>query len=90
MGRTNKDSARNKGREIVVRLAGDSFDVLLSGKLEYTQISERTLNDVLCKRWGYCGPEFDEILNEVRSAGQKTIVPPFATVDIIQERAPKA
>jgi hypothetical protein len=73
MGRTNKDSARNKRRDIVIKLAGDSFDVLLGGKIAYTQISERTLNDILCRGWGYCGPEFDEILRDLRSAGQKTI-----------------
>jgi hypothetical protein len=40
----------------------------------FTKISERTLNDVLCIKWGYCGSEFDEILQEVRSVGHKTFL----------------
>jgi hypothetical protein len=74
MSRTVKDSARNKRRDFEVKLVGDTFDVLRNGEIAYTGISERTLNEVLCVRWGYCGSEFEEILQEVRSVGQKTVL----------------
>jgi len=32
------------------------------------------MSEIFCIGWGYCGPEFDEILKEVRSVGRKTIL----------------
>jgi hypothetical protein len=74
MSRTNKDSAGNERRDIEIRLDGDCFNVFRCGEALFTKISERTLNDVLCIKWGYCGSEFDEILQEVRSVGHKTFL----------------
>ncbi|HEY2861316.1 MAG TPA: hypothetical protein VGJ21_23100 [Terracidiphilus sp.] len=74
MSRTNKDSAGNRRRDIEVRLAGEGFDILRCGETVYAQIPERTLGEVLCIKWGYCGSEFDEILTEVRAVGCKTIL----------------
>lgn len=74
MSNTYKDTARNTRRDIEVVLVKEGFDVFVRGELRHSCISERTLVDVLCVGWGYCGPEFDEILREVRSNGRKTIL----------------
>lgn len=74
MSKTYKDSARNTRRDIEIVLVTDGFDIFVSGELKHSRISERTLEELLCVGWGYCGPEFEEILQEVRSAGRKTIL----------------
>lgn len=74
MSRTHKDSVRNAKRDIEVVLVEDTFDVLVSGEVKHSRISERTLEEVFCVGWGYCGPEFKEILREVHSLGKKTIL----------------
>jgi hypothetical protein len=73
MSETHKDSAGKKRRDIVVKLEGDAFSVFQCGKVLYAQVSERNLNEILCRKWGYCGQEFDEILHEVRALGEKTL-----------------
>lgn len=74
MSKTDIDSAKNRQRDIEVRQVEDTFDVLQNGKIICTRVSERTLNDILCAKWGYCGPEFDQILEEVRSVGHKAFL----------------
>ena len=74
MSRTNKDSAAKKRRDFEVRLVGDTFDVFRNGEILYQEISERTLVEVLCIKWGYCGSELEAILSEVRTTGRKIML----------------
>jgi hypothetical protein len=46
------------------------FDLLLNRRLDHGRIHEDGLIDVLCVRFGYCGDEFQEILNELTQNGR--------------------
>ena len=74
MSRTRKDSSRNKRRDTeIIRIAEDCFDIRIGGELARSHISKWALNEVLCIGMGYRGPEFEEILIELKSAGHKLI-----------------
>lgn len=75
MSKTYKDSARAAtGYFDVVKRDDGTFDVYRNRDLFPSQISEQTLNDQLCAKWGYCGAEYDEILSEVERTGRKRIL----------------
>lgn len=75
MGRTHKDSLKSPVRhELQIAKNNDgTFDLLSGGKQTHAGISERSLNEELCVRYGYCGQEFISILDEVNSKGRKTL-----------------
>ena len=75
MSRTYKDSARAGTRYLdVVKRDDGAFDVYVNSDLFRSQISEQTLNDQLCVKWGYCGAEYDEILSEIERTGRKRVL----------------
>jgi hypothetical protein len=75
MSRTRKDSilAATRYFEVVKRDDG-AFDLYINQDLFRSQISEQTLQDQLCLKWGYCGAEYDEILSEVQRNGRKRVL----------------
>lgn len=75
MSKTYKDSARAATRyfDVVGRDDG-TFNVYVNRGLFRGQMSEQTLKDQLCVKWGYCGAEYDEILSEVERTGRKRIL----------------
>ena len=75
MSKTYKDSAGAATRYFdVVKRDDGTFDVYVNTDLLRSQISEQTLKDQLCVKWGYCGAEYDEILSEVERTGRKRIL----------------
>ena len=69
MSRTRKDSKRGTVIEIIKREDG-TFDLFLNRRLDHQRIHEDGLMDVLCVRFGYCGDEFEAILDELVQKGR--------------------
>ena len=46
----------------------------LNGELDREHIHEKWLNEELCVRFGFCGKEYDSILNELTKSGRKKLV----------------
>jgi hypothetical protein len=69
MSRTRKDSIQGTIIRIVKREDG-TFDLFLNGNLDRERIHEDGLGDILCVRFGYCGAEFEAVLNELAQNGE--------------------
>jgi len=75
MSRTRKDSTQNRSTvlELVKRHDG-RFDIFLNRKLDRSGILEEWLPEELCVRFGFCGEEYDSILNDVNKKGRMKLV----------------
>lgn len=75
MSRTRKDSLTSPVRRELEIVKNDdhTFDLFSDGKQTHAAISERLLNEELCVRYGYCGQEFNSIVEEVNLKGRKTL-----------------
>lgn len=71
MGRTHKDAKQNRVLEVVKRQ--DGTFLFLNRRLYRGQIHPDGLNEQLCVRFGFCGEEYDLILNELAENGRKTL-----------------
>ena len=58
----------------VVRVADGTFSLFEDRLLTHGEISERSLGEQLCVRFGFCGDEFQGIVAEVTENGSKTIL----------------
>ena len=75
MSRTRKDSIRLKDTVLeVIKKNDGTFDLFLNRKLHRSRIPEVWLPEELCVRFGFCGEEYDLILQEVHQNGKKTII----------------
>lgn len=74
MSRTRKDlkKIRNKVLEVVKRDDG-TFDLFLNRDLDRSCIPEQWLPEELCVRFGFCGDEYNSILQEVHQNGRSTV-----------------
>jgi hypothetical protein len=71
MSRTRKDSRYRKETVIELTKKQDgTFDLFLNRELNHNGLDEIRLADVLCRRFGYCGHGFDEILFELNKNGR--------------------
>ncbi len=75
VSRTLKDSRKIKDTVLeVVRVGDDAFDLFLNRELYRGHAPESSLSDWLCVRYGYCGEEYNAILQEVKLHGRKVII----------------
>jgi hypothetical protein len=75
MSRTQKDSRRSRDTVLEVASVGDdAFDLFLNRELYRSQAPESALPDWLCVRYGYCGEEYNAILQEVKQHGRKVVI----------------
>jgi len=75
MSRTSKDSRRQRDTVIeIVKVGVDSFDLLLNHELYRSSAPKAALPEWLCVRYGFCGDEYESILQTVECEGRKTIV----------------
>ena len=75
VSRTRKDSNQTVNTVLeVVRTDNGTFDLFLNGKLDRKHIPEKWFNEELCVRFGFCGEEYDSILNELTQHGRKRLV----------------
>ena len=73
MSRTHKDSRRNARKELrVARREDGLFDVSYLDEMLETGITERSLAELVCIRFGFCGDEFDQILRALNEKGSWT------------------
>jgi hypothetical protein len=72
VSRTRKDSHQNRVLEVVKRDDG-TFDLFLNRNVYRSGVSEDTLPRELCRRFGYCGEEYEEILRELNQTGKKQL-----------------
>ena len=75
MSRTRKDSANKRQTVLeIVKRGDDTFDLFLNHVLNKPAAPEKWLPEWLCVRFGFCGEEYDAILQEVRLKGRATVV----------------
>ena len=75
MSRTRQDARRQLGTEIeVVKVGRDAFDLWINHEVFLRSTSETALRERLCVRFGFCGHEYEAILQEIESKGKKVIV----------------
>ena len=69
MSRTHKDSRQGTIIRVVKREDG-TFDLFLNRELDQDSIPMDGLENILCRRFGYCQDEFDAILSELNQNGR--------------------
>jgi hypothetical protein len=75
MGRTRKDSRKQQSTVIeVIKVGTDAFDLLLNHEVFRRDAPRDALPDWLCVRYGFCGDEYDAILQDIEREGKKVIV----------------
>lgn len=75
MSRTDKDAAHSAKTVLKVTKREDgTFDIFLNQQLHRGTISETYLADELCARFGFCGEEYQSLVQEVHTIGSKTLV----------------
>lgn len=75
VSRTRKDSRRRQGTVIeVIKVGDDAFDLLLNHEIFRHNAPQAALPEWLCVRFGFCGEEYDAILQEIEQEGRKVIV----------------
>ncbi|HEV2398589.1 MAG TPA: hypothetical protein VGS27_16715 [Candidatus Sulfotelmatobacter sp.] len=75
MSRTRKDSKQTGNTVLeIVRRSNGTFDLFLNGRLDREGIEEEWLNQELCVRFGFCGEEYDSIIDELTKNESKRLV----------------
>jgi hypothetical protein len=75
MSRTQKDSRRQQGTVIeVIKVGADAFDLLINHDVFRRNAPHAALPDWLCVSFGFCGEEYEAILQEIEREGRKVIV----------------
>jgi len=75
VSRTRKDARRQQGTVIeVVKVGSDAFDLLINREIFRHNAPEAVLPELLCIRYGFCGEEYEAILEEIEQEGKKVIV----------------
>lgn len=75
MSRTRKDSRKQRGTVIeVIKVGDDAFDLLLNHQVFRRNAPQTALPEWLCVRYGFCGDEYEAILQEIEQEGKKVIV----------------
>ena len=74
MSRTRKDSRQHRGTLLeVVKIGDDAFDLLVNHEVYRSKAPLAALPEWLCVRYGFCGDEYEAILQEVERDGKKVI-----------------
>jgi hypothetical protein len=74
VSRTRKDSRKHQGTLLeIVKVDDEAFDLLLNHEVYRTRAPLAALPEWLCVRYGFCGKEYEAILEEVNRAGRKII-----------------
>ena len=73
--RTRKDRHDTNLRSLeIVKKDDGTFDLFYNGVLKRIAIPEKWLNEELCAGYGFCGQEYDSILQDVTQHGRATVV----------------
>jgi len=72
VSRTRKDSKQGTVIEII-RLGEDAFDLFVNHEVFRSDAREDALESFLCVRYGFCGDEYDAILEEIKTNGRVLI-----------------
>jgi hypothetical protein len=74
MSRTRKDSDSSRQTLLeIVKIPDGTFDLFLNGNLDVPHAEERWLPEWLCVRFGFCGEEYESILQEVHLKGRAAV-----------------
>ena len=57
----------------VIKIGDDAFDLLINHEVFRHNAPEAALPEFLCVRYGFCGTEYDAILQEIEANGRKVI-----------------
>jgi len=75
VSRTRKDSRKQRGTVIeVIKVGDDAFDLLLNHEVFRRNAPLAALPEWLCVNYGFCGDEYEAILQEIEQEGKKVIV----------------
>ena len=75
VSRTRKDARGQQGTVIeVVKVGSDAFDMWINHEICQHNAPEAALPELLCIRYGFCGEEYEAILQEIEREGKKVIV----------------
>ncbi len=75
MSRSHRDSTKNASTVLeLVRMDDGTFDLFLNSRLERNRVSEASLSEEICVRFGFCGEENRSIFRAVHEHGIKTIL----------------
>ena len=75
MSRSRSDSTENARTVVdVVRVHDGTFNLFLNARLERSRVSEASLSEEICVRFGFCGAENRSIFRAVHKHGRKTIL----------------
>jgi FMN phosphatase YigB (HAD superfamily) len=74
MSRTRKDAQKSRNTVLeVVKVGEDAFDLLVNHEVYRSNAPLDALPEWLCVRYGYCGHEYDAIIEELERNGRKAI-----------------
>jgi|HubBroStandDraft_4_1064222.scaffolds.fasta_scaffold75603_2 hypothetical protein len=73
MSRSRSDSTKNGSTVLeLVRMDDGTFDLFLNSRLERSRVSEASLSEQICVRFGFRGTENRSILRAVHDHGRIT------------------
>jgi hypothetical protein len=73
VSRTHKDAPRSGTVLEIERTDDGKFDLFVNRELVHARVSEASIPDWLCVRFGFCGEEYDAILCEVKKNGRAKV-----------------
>jgi hypothetical protein len=76
VGRTHKDGARQKTHRVtleVLRNPDGTYEIFFNGEHARSSVPEQWLNEELCVRYGFCGAEYDSIIQDLREHGKAAV-----------------
>ncbi len=76
MSKSFKDSDRKATSRTVLEVVADAhgtFEIILNQKVVRVGVEKKWLNDELCVKYGFCGDEFDAIM-QLAVCGRASVV----------------
>jgi hypothetical protein len=75
------DTRKDKDKQATARILFEvlknedgTYEVLFNGGLVRSRVEERWLEKEVCVRYGFCGSEFDAIMQQLSDPGKATVV----------------
>lgn len=58
----------------VLKNADGTYEVIWRGELVRSRVCDEWLHEELCVGYGFCGEEFEEILQQLNRSGRATVI----------------
>jgi hypothetical protein len=70
MPKTWKDARLHDRKLEVLRSVDGTHEVIFDGEIVGSMIPEQYLSEIVCARYGFCGKEFEELVNDLKNFGR--------------------